>query len=64
MEKLPGKVLTRDNLKSLSIDNISSKKDLQEVFNIQPTAIESIVPTYLGGKGQHTERLSAIRNRR
>ncbi|MBU2759767.1 complex I NDUFA9 subunit family protein [Acidithiobacillus sulfurivorans] len=64
MEKLPGKVLTRDNLKSLSVDNISSKKDLQEVFNIQPTAIESIVPTYLGGKGQHTERLSAIRNRR
>lgn len=64
MEKLPGKVLTRDNLRSLSVDNICSRKDLQEVFGIQATAIESIVPGYLGGKGQHTERLSEIRNRR
>lgn len=64
MEKLPGKVLTRDNLRSLSVDNICQRKDLETVFGIQPSAIESIVPSYLGKKGAHTERLSAIRNRR
>ncbi len=64
MEKLPGKMLTRDNLLSLSVDNVCTRKDLETVFSIQPSSIESIVPGYLGKKGLHTERLSEIRNRR
>ncbi|QQD73933.1 complex I NDUFA9 subunit family protein [Acidithiobacillus ferrivorans] len=64
MEKLPGKMLTRDNLRSLSVDNICTRKDLADVFHIQATAIESVVPGYLRKKGARAERLAEIRNRR
>ena len=64
MERLPGKVLTRDNLLSLSIDSVCTRNDLAESFQIEATSVESIVPGYLGGKGARAERLAEIRNRR
>jgi NADH dehydrogenase len=64
MEKLPGKVLTRDNLLSLSVDNVCTRNDLADVFHIQATAIESVVPGYVGKKAARAERLAEIRNRR
>ena len=64
MEKLPGKMLTRDNLLSLSVENVCTRNDLAEVFHIQAAAIESVVPGYLGKKGARAGRLAEIRNRR
>jgi uncharacterized protein YbjT (DUF2867 family) len=49
LEKLPSPILTRDQVKLLGIDNVVAAnafglKDL----GISPTAVEAIVPTYLG----------------
>ena len=48
MEFLPGKLLTRDQLKMLAHDNVvaSSALGLSDL-GISPTAIEQIVPDYL-----------------
>jgi uncharacterized protein YbjT (DUF2867 family) len=49
-EHLPGKILTRDNLRSMSVDNVGSAP-FPEVFGFQPSALEAIVPEYLLGMG-------------
>mgnify|MGYP001626204721 FL=1 len=64
MERLPGKLLTRDNLRSLSVDNVCRRNDLKEVFGIDATPIASVVPNYLGNKGSRAARLAEIRQRR
>ncbi|MEM7251615.1 MAG: complex I NDUFA9 subunit family protein [Pseudomonadota bacterium] len=46
MEWVPGKPLTRDNLASLSVPGESDSNALPR-FNINPTPMESILPTYL-----------------
>jgi uncharacterized protein YbjT (DUF2867 family) len=46
-ERLPGKPFSTDNLRSLSVDNVSQKNALGE-FNITPTGIDAVVPGYLG----------------
>jgi uncharacterized protein YbjT (DUF2867 family) len=48
LEMLPGKLLTRDQLKMLARDNVvsSEAKGLSDL-GISPTAIEQIVPAYL-----------------
>jgi uncharacterized protein YbjT (DUF2867 family) len=48
LEMLPGKLLTRDQLKMLAHDNVvgSEAKGLSDL-GISPTAIEQIVPAYL-----------------
>lgn len=45
MEKLPGQLLTRDNLRSMQIDSTSGSP---LPFGLNPTALESVVPHYLG----------------
>lgn len=48
MEKLPNPMLTCDQLISLKTDNIVSEKALTIAdLNIQPTALETILPDYL-----------------
>ena len=45
MELLPVKLITRDNYYSMKVDNISGEPF---PFGIVPTAIEAVVPAYLG----------------
>lgn len=46
MEYLPGKLLTRDNLKSMQVDNVCSG-EFPSAFGFQPASLEVIVPEYL-----------------
>jgi uncharacterized protein YbjT (DUF2867 family) len=46
MEILPGKLLSRDNLRSLKADSVSSAP---LPFGIRPTPLEAIAPSYLAG---------------
>jgi uncharacterized protein YbjT (DUF2867 family) len=45
-EHLPGKLVTRDNLRSMSVDNVCAGP-FPEVFGFQPAALEAIVVQYL-----------------
>ncbi|HZV61978.1 MAG TPA: complex I NDUFA9 subunit family protein [Methylophilaceae bacterium] len=46
MEHLPGKLITRDNLLSMKLDNVCDK-GFPSVFRFQPAAMETVVPDYL-----------------
>jgi uncharacterized protein YbjT (DUF2867 family) len=48
LEHLPGKVMTRDNIYSMRIDN-TCEGGFPEVFGFIPTPLEAVVPTYLAG---------------
>ncbi|HZP88000.1 MAG TPA: complex I NDUFA9 subunit family protein [Burkholderiales bacterium] len=48
LEHLPGKLMTRDNLHSMQVDNVCACP-FPSLFGIVPTPIEAIVPTYIGG---------------
>lgn len=49
LEHLPGKLLTRDNLRSMSVDNVCSGR-LPALCAFEPAAIEAVLPEYLGGR--------------
>ena len=44
MELLPGKLMTRDNYRSMTIDNVSAAR---LPFDLTPTPLEAVVPTWL-----------------
>jgi uncharacterized protein YbjT (DUF2867 family) len=46
LEHLPGKVLTRDNLLSMKVDNVCSCA-FPEVFGFAPSPLEAVVPMYV-----------------
>ena len=46
LEFLPGKMMTRDNLASMSVDNICSQP-FPAIFGFQPAPMEAVVPEYL-----------------
>lgn len=48
LERLPGKLMTRDNLLSMKVDNVCDCP-FPEVFAFSPTPLEAIVPTYIAG---------------
>jgi uncharacterized protein YbjT (DUF2867 family) len=48
LEHLPGKLMTRDNIYSMRIDNTCTGS-FPEVFGFAPTPLEAVVPTYLAG---------------
>ena len=50
MELAPNPVMSRDNVRSMRVDNVAHGEPLP--FGITPTAIEWIVPTYLGDSFQ------------
>ncbi len=63
-ERLPGKVITRDNLKSMSLPNIDSAA-FPAVFGFTPSALSCVVPTYLGARKERIsgrERYQNLRN--
>lgn len=49
LEFVPGKPLSRDNVRSMQMDSTckDNGETLKTVFNIMPTAIEAVVPRYL-----------------
>jgi NADH dehydrogenase len=60
-EHLPGKLVTRDNLRSMSVDNVCVGP-FPEVLGFQPTAPEAIIPEYLADATQRG-RYKYYRNR-
>jgi uncharacterized protein YbjT (DUF2867 family) len=46
LERLPGKLMTRDNLLSMSVDNVCSC-DFPALFGFSPSPLEAVVPAYL-----------------
>jgi uncharacterized protein YbjT (DUF2867 family) len=46
MELLPFKLMSRDNVRSMEVDSISDQP-FPAVFNIAPTALETVIPQYL-----------------
>ena len=49
-EFLPGPLLTRDNLRSMSVPSVCAGP-FPEVFGFAPATLEAIVPEYLAGRG-------------
>jgi NADH dehydrogenase len=60
-ERLPGKLITRDNLRSMSVDNVCGCA-FPEVFGFQPAALEAIMPQYLAGAGTPRARYNRLRH--
>ena len=60
LECLPGKLMSRDNVKSMGEDNVSSEP---LPFGLKPTALEDAAPAWLGGSGTTRERYDRYRNR-
>jgi uncharacterized protein YbjT (DUF2867 family) len=46
IEHLPGKLITRDNLRSMQVDNVCDR-GFPSVFRFQPAPLESVVPDYI-----------------
>lgn len=51
LELLPVKLMTRDNVYSMQVDNVC-RQAFPAVFGFQPTALENVVPDYLTGSRQ------------
>ena len=51
LEWVPGKPFSRDNYLSLQVDGVCEKNGFKE-FNIHPTSLECIVPSYIGQQGK------------
>jgi len=58
MEWLPGKLMSRDNVLSMSLDSTSTAP---LPFGIQPTALEAVAPAYLRGTDPRS-RFNLLRN--
>lgn len=59
MEHLPGQPFSRDNFLSTRCNSLC-KSAFPEVFQLTPTPVEAVVPTYLGAR-DHNTRLSRYR---
>ena len=59
MERLPGKLLTRDNYRSMKVDNVSASP---LPFGIAPTALEAVAPTWLAQRTPR-DRYNLFRDR-
>jgi len=57
MEKLPGRLITRDNLRSMQVPNVAAGPF---PFGIQPQALEALAPAYLAPIGPR-ERYPQLR---
>lgn len=59
MEWLPGELMSRDNYNSMQVDSVSKSPF---PFGIEPTALEAVVPSYLG-KARPRSRYNEFRYR-
>ena len=48
LEQLPGSIMTRDNVRSMQVDNVCDCP-FPEVFGFAPTPLEAVVPLYIAG---------------
>jgi NADH dehydrogenase len=48
LEQLPGRLMTLDNVRSMSVDNVCGC-GFPGVFGFRPTALEAVAPSYLTG---------------
>jgi uncharacterized protein YbjT (DUF2867 family) len=65
MEFLPGKLMTRDNYYSMTVDSVcdcDGHNKLAEVWGIRPTALEEVAPLYLANR-MPRERYDRYRHR-
>ena len=46
MELMPNKLMSRDNVRSMQIDSVSENA-FPAIFNVSPTALETVIPQYL-----------------
>ena len=60
LEHLPGKPMTRDQLRSMLVDN-TCPEPFPEVFGIEPQTLEAVVPTYVGRADRSYEDLYKYR---
>ncbi len=60
LELLPGKLLTRDNVRSMQVDSICDCA-FPFPFDIAPAALEAIAPLYLGTSGEPRARYNSYR---
>lgn len=60
LEHLPGKLMTRDNLRSMSVDNVCASS-FPRVFGFEPAALEAIALQYLAG-GTSRDRYNRYRH--
>ncbi len=60
LEHLPGKLMTRDNLRSMSVDNVCAGA-FPEAFGFTPSPMEAVVPEYLAGSASRA-RYSQFRH--
>ena len=60
LEHLPGTLMTRDNLRSMSVPNVCSGKR-PPVCDFEPTAVEAVLPQYLGAASSQA-RYARYRN--
>jgi len=64
LEHLPGKLMTRDNVLSMQVDNVCDC-DFPAVFGFSPTPMEAVVPMYIvGGTPRSRYRWFRFRARR
>jgi hypothetical protein len=54
-ERLPGKLITRDNLRSMGVDSVCAGA-FPPVFGFTPAALELVAPTYLAAHGSRYDR--------
>ena len=54
-ERLPGKLITRDNLRSMSVDNVCAGP-FPPVFGFAPASLEVVAPAYLAAHGSRYDR--------
>ncbi len=55
LEHLPGKLMTRDNLRSMQVDNVC-ECTFSTIFGFEPHALEAIVPGYLANRAADPRR--------
>jgi NADH dehydrogenase len=51
LEHLPGRIMTRDQFRTLLEDNVCSEP-FPETFGFEPTPLEAVVPAYIGPEDQ------------
>ena len=49
LEHMPGRMITRDNLKSMTVDSVCAGP-FPPIFGFQPAPLEAIAPDYLSGR--------------
>jgi len=61
LEHLPGRLMSRDNLDSMRVDNVCGCA-FPEILGFSPTPLEAVAPTYLGQRGERV-RYNTLRER-